>query len=41
MTLAVFRSAAEWRERFGADPRGSAITIGNFDGVHLGHSGNY
>ena len=38
MTLAVFRSAAEWRERFGTDPRGSAITIGNFDGVHLGHS---
>jgi riboflavin kinase / FMN adenylyltransferase len=37
MTLAVARSVAEWKERFGAEERGSAITIGNFDGVHLGH----
>ena len=31
------RSPAEWNERLGADGRGAAITIGNFDGVHLGH----
>jgi riboflavin kinase / FMN adenylyltransferase len=37
MTLAVLRSPAEWKARFGADERGSAVTIGNFDGVHLGH----
>jgi riboflavin kinase/FMN adenylyltransferase len=37
MTLAVMRSPAEWKARFGADERGSAVTIGNFDGVHLGH----
>lgn len=38
MTLAVLRSPAEWKAHFGADVRGSAVTIGNFDGVHLGHS---
>ena len=37
MTLAVVRSAAEWKERFAGDSRGAAVTIGNFDGVHLGH----
>jgi riboflavin kinase / FMN adenylyltransferase len=37
MTLAIMRSAAEWKQRFGADARGAVITIGNFDGVHLGH----
>lgn len=37
MTLAVLHSPAEWKARFGADERGSAVTIGNFDGVHLGH----
>src|SRR5271155_5955103 len=37
MTLAVVRSVAGWNARFGADARGAAITIGNFDGVHLGH----
>jgi len=37
MTLAVLHSPAEWKARFGADSRGSAVTIGNFDGVHLGH----
>jgi riboflavin kinase / FMN adenylyltransferase len=36
--MTVVRSAAEWKARFAADTRGSAITIGNFDGVHLGHS---
>jgi riboflavin kinase/FMN adenylyltransferase len=37
MTLALVRSVAEWKQRFGADTHGAAITIGNFDGVHLGH----
>ena len=37
MTLAVLHSSAEWKARFGADERASAVTIGNFDGVHLGH----
>jgi len=37
MTLAVLHLPAEWQARFGADERGSAVTIGNFDGVHLGH----
>lgn len=37
MTLAVARTASEWKERFGGDARASVITIGNFDGVHLGH----
>src|SRR5271169_4082030 len=37
MTLAVLHSPAEWKARFGADERASAVTIGNFDGVHLGH----
>jgi riboflavin kinase/FMN adenylyltransferase len=37
MALAVANSAAEWMARFGNPPRGAAVTIGNFDGVHLGH----
>jgi riboflavin kinase/FMN adenylyltransferase len=37
MTLAVVRSVAEWKTRFAGESRGAAITIGNFDGVHLGH----
>jgi len=37
MTLAVLHLPAEWQARFGADEFGSAVTIGNFDGVHLGH----
>ena len=37
MTLAIVQSVAEWKARFGTDERGSAVTIGNFDGVHLGH----
>jgi riboflavin kinase / FMN adenylyltransferase len=36
MALAVLHSPAEWRERFGGDSR-AVLTIGNFDGVHLGH----
>ncbi|HYA98533.1 MAG TPA: bifunctional riboflavin kinase/FAD synthetase [Methylomirabilota bacterium] len=37
MSLAVFSSASEWRERYQATGRGSTIAIGNFDGIHLGH----
>jgi riboflavin kinase / FMN adenylyltransferase len=37
MAFAVLRSAAEWSARFGAASRNSVVTIGNFDGCHLGH----
>src|SRR5580658_8165163 len=37
MAFAVLRSAAEWSVRFGAASRNSVVTIGNFDGCHLGH----
>jgi riboflavin kinase / FMN adenylyltransferase len=37
MGMGVMRSAAEWSARFGAPRRPAAITIGNFDGCHLGH----
>lgn len=37
MTLAVMRSPAEWKARIAPDEQSSAVTIGNFDGVHLGH----
>ncbi len=30
-------SVDEWRARFPADSRSTALAIGNFDGVHLGH----
>jgi riboflavin kinase/FMN adenylyltransferase len=30
-------SADEWTERLGKDRPGTVVTIGNFDGVHLGH----
>ncbi|HEV2298224.1 MAG TPA: bifunctional riboflavin kinase/FAD synthetase [Candidatus Acidoferrales bacterium] len=36
MALAVVHSLEEWNERFGLRAR-TAVTIGNFDGVHLGH----
>jgi len=36
-TLVQCDSPAEWKSRFGATGRGSALTIGNFDGIHLGH----
>ena len=35
MPLLVAHSLAEWTARFGASP--TAVTVGNFDGVHLGH----
>ena len=37
MGLAVLRSAEEWTAKFGSPPQRSVVTIGNFDGVHLGH----
>lgn len=36
MPLAILRSPQEWIARFGCDAR-TVVTIGNFDGVHLGH----
>jgi len=35
--LAVFNSAEEWNAHYGSSGRGSVLTIGNFDGIHLGH----
>ncbi len=37
MALAVVHSPEEWLARFGNPRRRAAVTIGNFDGVHLGH----
>jgi riboflavin kinase / FMN adenylyltransferase len=37
MALAVVRSAQKWVERFGPTRKPAVLTIGNFDGVHLGH----
>jgi riboflavin kinase / FMN adenylyltransferase len=37
MALAKTWSAAEWAERFGAERKPTTVTIGNFDGVHIGH----
>jgi len=37
MAIAVAHSTEEWIVRFGGNRKPSAITIGNFDGVHLGH----
>ena len=35
--LAILHSADEWIAQFGAARSGTSLTIGNFDGVHLGH----
>jgi riboflavin kinase/FMN adenylyltransferase len=37
MRMAVLRSAEEWSARFRAPRRPAVVTIGNFDGCHLGH----
>jgi len=37
MPQAILNSAAEWAERFGDAGKRTVVTIGNFDGVHLGH----
>jgi riboflavin kinase/FMN adenylyltransferase len=35
--IAVAHSAEEWARQFGAPSHPTAVTIGNFDGVHAGH----
>ena len=37
MALAIVKSAGEWIERFGEARKATVVTIGNFDGIHLGH----
>jgi len=37
MALAILHSREEWLARYGAGSRGSVVTVGNFDGVHLAH----
>ena len=37
MSLRIFRGIAEWRADPGVARRGTAVAIGNFDGVHIGH----
>jgi len=37
MAIARLRSTDEWIAQFGANGQSTVITIGNFDGVHLGH----
>jgi len=37
MPVAIAHSASEWVARFGEHRKRTAVTIGNFDGVHLGH----
>ena len=35
--ILLFNSADEWLERLGESRAGTVLTIGNFDGVHVGH----
>jgi riboflavin kinase/FMN adenylyltransferase len=35
--FAVFRSTAEWAAQYGASGRRAVLSVGNFDGLHLGH----
>ena len=35
--ISVFSSSGAWAAQYAASGRGSALAIGNFDGVHLGH----
>jgi len=37
MPLAVLHSAEEWRAHFGPELPRSIVSIGSFDGVHIGH----
>jgi riboflavin kinase/FMN adenylyltransferase len=37
MPLAIVHSPDEWITQFGASRESTSLTIGNFDGVHLGH----
>jgi riboflavin kinase / FMN adenylyltransferase len=36
-SLAILHSPDDWIAQFGAARSGTSLTIGNFDGVHLGH----
>src|SRR6266852_8836435 len=36
-SVRVFPSAEAWAAHYSASDRGSVLTIGNFDGIHLGH----
>ena len=35
--LAVLRSTAEWAAQYGSSGRRAVLSVGNFDGLHLGH----
>jgi FAD synthase len=35
--FAVLRSTVEWAARFGSSGRRAVLSVGNFDGLHLGH----
>lgn len=35
--FAALRSPAEWAARFGSSGRRAVLSVGNFDGMHLGH----
>jgi riboflavin kinase/FMN adenylyltransferase len=37
VAIAILNSSAEWVGRFGNARKPTAVTIGNFDGVHIGH----
>jgi riboflavin kinase/FMN adenylyltransferase len=37
MAIAILHSPEEWVSRFGETRKPTAVTIGNFDGVHVGH----
>jgi riboflavin kinase / FMN adenylyltransferase len=37
VAIAIVNSPAEWLARFGDARKPTAVTIGNFDGVHVGH----
>ncbi len=37
MAMEILSSPAEWIARFGDTRKATALTIGNFDGVHVGH----
>lgn len=37
MAMAIVHSGEEWAARFGPAQKSAGVTVGNFDGVHLGH----
>jgi phosphoribosyl 1,2-cyclic phosphate phosphodiesterase len=36
-SILVFTTAKDWATHYGPSGRGSVLSIGNFDGIHLGH----